>query len=60
VSLVSNWRDRYPRPAGKGRVLILIALLIAVILIILNATEITRGFSAVFFPPSDTTGVTDE
>ena len=40
--------------------LILVALLILVIILMLKAPELTRTFSAIFFPSADTTGVVDE
>jgi biopolymer transport protein ExbD len=59
VSLLSNWRERHPRPSGPKRVIILIVLLVLVVIVMLKAPEITRGFSAVFFPSPDTTEAPD-
>jgi hypothetical protein len=60
VSLVRNWRERHPRPSGPGRLFLLVALLVLVIIFMLKAPEIVRTFSAVFFPAADSTETTDE
>jgi hypothetical protein len=60
VSLLGNWRERHPRPSGGGRVLILLVLLVLVIVLMIKAPELTRVFSAVFFPAQDSTEVSDE
>ncbi|MFO8183036.1 MAG: hypothetical protein R6U39_02560 [Candidatus Aegiribacteria sp.] len=59
MPLIDDWRHRHPRSSSRGRVIIYIFLLIVVILFILRADSIVRGFTRIFFSP-DTTETTVE
>lgn len=54
MPLIDDWRQRHPRNSSRGRVIIYIFLLIVIILFILRADSIVRGFTRIFFPPETT------
>lgn len=59
MPLIDDWRQRHARSSSRGRVIIYIFLLIVVILFILRADSIVKGFNRIFFSP-DTTETTAE
>jgi len=60
MPLIDEWRERHPTSSSKGRVVLYIFLLVMVILFILKADSLVRGFSSIFFAPSDTTATVEE
>lgn len=56
MPLIDDWRDKHPRRSSKVRVVVYIFLLIMVLVFMLKAETLVRGFTSIFFP-SDTTAV---
>lgn len=59
MPLIDDWRDKHPRSQSRGRVVLYIFLLIMVLVFILKADSLVRGFTGIFFSP-DTASATEE
>jgi hypothetical protein len=58
MPLIDDWREKHPRNSSRGRVVLYIFLLIMVLIFMLKADSLVRGFTSIFFP-ADTTSVED-
>lgn len=59
MSLVDDWREKHPRRSSRVRVLLYIFLLVMVVVFMLKADSLVRGFTSIFFP-ADSTGTTED
>ncbi|OPL19513.1 MAG: hypothetical protein AVO35_10140 [Candidatus Aegiribacteria sp. MLS_C] len=50
MSLVDDWREKHPTRSSRGRVMFYIFLLVMVIVFMLKADSLVRGFTSIFFP----------
>jgi hypothetical protein len=51
MPLIDDWREKHPRSQSRGRVVLYIFLLIMVLVFILKADSLVRGFTGIFFAP---------
>lgn len=58
MPLIDDWREKHPRNSSRGRVVLYIFLLIMVLIFMLKADSLVRGFTSIFFP-ADTASVED-
>ena len=58
MPLIDDWREKHPRSFSRGRVVLYVFLLIMVLLFMLRADSLVRGFTGIFFP-ADTTAQED-
>jgi|GEM_PF-982285 len=53
MSLSEDWRQRHSPRQSDSRVIIYIILLLLILLMISRAGNVSRKFTELFFPPSD-------
>lgn len=54
MSIVGDWKERYPRKSGKSRVIFYLFLLAFIIFLILKTDTFVDGFTRIFFSPDST------